>query len=226
MHRSLRDLILRPGYMIRDYLSGGHLNYFPPFKMLAVLIVMLTLLAWAVGYEPESVLQNINERLQEAKDSQDIVVRHIHSVWNIVYDYLSTHELQTVLLKNAMLVMAMWIVFRKTTIPATNQHGPRRLGFVELFFVTIYINCQFLILEFLELLLFRKLWATFLFPYYDNHIVVMIILSLDFAQLFGFSFKKGLLKSILLSLALLLCYTVLFFLLLVALAITIIIYVP
>jgi len=37
MFRTIRDLILRPGYMIRDYLSGMQMAYFPPFKMLFVL---------------------------------------------------------------------------------------------------------------------------------------------------------------------------------------------
>ena len=46
--RSIEQLFLRPGYMIRDYLAGHHLRYFPPFKMLAVLIVLMVLAAWIV----------------------------------------------------------------------------------------------------------------------------------------------------------------------------------
>ena len=37
MFRSMRDLLLRPGYMIRDYISGRQSAYFPPFKMFFVL---------------------------------------------------------------------------------------------------------------------------------------------------------------------------------------------
>ena len=33
MFRSIRDLLLRPGYMIRDYVGGMQSAYFPPFKM-------------------------------------------------------------------------------------------------------------------------------------------------------------------------------------------------
>jgi len=33
MFRTIRDLLLRPGYMIRDYLSGMQMAYFPPFKL-------------------------------------------------------------------------------------------------------------------------------------------------------------------------------------------------
>ena len=43
MFRTLRDLMLRPGYMIRDYLQGMQMAYFPPFKMF-FLLVALTLL--------------------------------------------------------------------------------------------------------------------------------------------------------------------------------------
>ena len=32
MFRTVRDLILRPGYMIRDYISGMQMAYFPPFR--------------------------------------------------------------------------------------------------------------------------------------------------------------------------------------------------
>ena len=37
MFRSIRDLMFRPGYMIRDYLSGMQSAYFPPFKMFFLL---------------------------------------------------------------------------------------------------------------------------------------------------------------------------------------------
>ena len=33
MFRTIRDLLLRPGYMIRDYLRSMQMAYFPPFKM-------------------------------------------------------------------------------------------------------------------------------------------------------------------------------------------------
>ncbi len=44
MFRSIRDLILRPGYMIRDYLSGMQMAYFPPFKMFFLLFTLALLI--------------------------------------------------------------------------------------------------------------------------------------------------------------------------------------
>jgi hypothetical protein len=40
MFRSIRDLILRPGYMIRDYLRGMQMAYFTPFKMFFLLCTL------------------------------------------------------------------------------------------------------------------------------------------------------------------------------------------
>ena len=41
MFRSIRDLMLRPGYMIRDYLRGMQMAYFPPFKMFFLFIALM-----------------------------------------------------------------------------------------------------------------------------------------------------------------------------------------
>lgn len=40
MFRTIRDLMLRPGYMIRDYISGMQMAYFPPFKLLFLLTAL------------------------------------------------------------------------------------------------------------------------------------------------------------------------------------------
>ncbi len=45
MFRAIRDLILRPGYMIRDYLGGMQMSYFPPFKMFFLLAALSLVVA-------------------------------------------------------------------------------------------------------------------------------------------------------------------------------------
>lgn len=45
MFRSIRDLMLRPGFMIRDYLRGCQSAYFPPFKMFFILATFSLLLS-------------------------------------------------------------------------------------------------------------------------------------------------------------------------------------
>lgn len=49
MFRTLKELFWRPGYMIRDYLNGHRQFYFPPFKLVAVAVVLLVFVGWLTG---------------------------------------------------------------------------------------------------------------------------------------------------------------------------------
>lgn len=64
MFRTLRDLILRPGYMIRDYLSGMQMAYFPPFKMLFLLTTLSILVVHGL---------NISGTSQRERQRQEII---------------------------------------------------------------------------------------------------------------------------------------------------------
>jgi len=54
MFRTIRDLILRPGYMIRDYLKGMQAAYFPPFKMFFVLALFSILVTHGFNIKGEN----------------------------------------------------------------------------------------------------------------------------------------------------------------------------
>lgn len=53
MFHSIRDLILRPGYMIRDYVGGMQSAYFPPFKMFFILTAFFMLLSNGIHFDVE-----------------------------------------------------------------------------------------------------------------------------------------------------------------------------
>ncbi len=59
--RTIRDLLLRPGYMIRDYLSGMQMAYFPPFKMLFLLTAFSLLVAHGLNIDGQSYKERTNE---------------------------------------------------------------------------------------------------------------------------------------------------------------------
>ena len=68
MFRSLRDLILRPGYMIRDYLNGMQMAYFPPFKMLFLLTTFSILLnVYGINIRGEVVNSREHDREELAQ---------------------------------------------------------------------------------------------------------------------------------------------------------------
>ena len=68
MFRSIRDLLLRPGYMIRDYLRGMQMAYFPPFKMLFLLCTLSILVNSGMN------IQGVN-RFKELEEDFSISVK-------------------------------------------------------------------------------------------------------------------------------------------------------
>jgi hypothetical protein len=69
MFRSIRDLILRPGYMIRDYLRGMQMAYFPPFKMFFLLLAL-----WLV-VDSGLNIQLVNRDKQNEEETEQIFSR-------------------------------------------------------------------------------------------------------------------------------------------------------
>ena len=69
MFRSIRDLILRPGYMIRDYLRGMQMAYFPPFKMFCLLLALSLLVDSGMN------IQGINREKQNEKETEELFSR-------------------------------------------------------------------------------------------------------------------------------------------------------
>ena len=63
MFRALRDLFLRPGYMIRDYLRGMQMAYFPPFKMFFLIFTLSLLVDSGLN------IQGVNRIEHEEHDS-------------------------------------------------------------------------------------------------------------------------------------------------------------
>jgi len=53
MFRTIRDLMLRPGYMIRDYVGGRQSSYFPPFKMFFILATFTFLFTHGISLDVE-----------------------------------------------------------------------------------------------------------------------------------------------------------------------------
>ena len=65
MFRSIRDLLLRPGYMIRDYLGGMQMAYFPPFKMFFLLATLSILVSSGFNIKGENQLSKTIESYEK-----------------------------------------------------------------------------------------------------------------------------------------------------------------
>ena len=71
MFRSIRDLMLRPGYMIRDYLRGMQSAYFPPFKMFFLLTALALVVEHGFSFLPGEI-ENGSPKTTEVLEEEKI----------------------------------------------------------------------------------------------------------------------------------------------------------
>lgn len=175
MFRTMRDLLWRPGYMIRDYLGGHHLSYFPPFKMLAVLTIFIVLLSIALKLVPfdfSDHLANIIAPFEANGVSRP--TRLLLDYITRLVDYLDDNDLSRIMVQNIFVVLAAWITFRK-----------KGYNLVETFFAQIYINCQFHLITIVWILVTFNLPPTYFLPYTVPLGIAVLVLIYDFKQLYG-----------------------------------------
>lgn len=70
MFRTMRDLMLRPGYLILDYLRGMRVSYFAPFKMFFLLFAISTLVTHGFNIKGQRVYDD-TESVTEAIKSDE-----------------------------------------------------------------------------------------------------------------------------------------------------------
>lgn len=196
MFRTIRDLFWRPGYMIRDYLHGHHLSYFPPFKMLAVWTVILIFMMWlfkpsvagavdvANAADNDSILDFAREEMFDGRLSatSTMLIEKI----DLLYNYLDDHMLYSIIVATIFVVIAVKWAFWKVS----------KYNYVETFISQIYINCQFHILAVASMFFTWKIPdSNELLPYMKGLIWPPIVLVYDFHQLYGVTWKKAIWKT-------------------------------
>ena len=188
MFRTMRDLFWRPGYMIRDYLQGHHLSYFPPFKMLAVLTILIVFIAWIFNMQDSDVIaDSVAEQLISLKNdlSKENSKKLLEIVANTIV-YLSDNDLWRIIIQNIFLVVAVWTVFRK-----------KGMNLVETFFSQVYINCQLHMVALVWMIVTLSLPPSEILPYSVPMTLSIPILVYDYMQLYGISLLKSIWKTIL-----------------------------
>jgi len=202
MFRSIRDLLWRPGYMIRDYLEGHHLSYFPPFKMLAVLTLVIVFVTWLFDFEDPLVSVDVAQALNSVPHTSKITALVFDYIGRVLV-YLDKNDLYRILVQNVFVVLAAWVVFHN-----------KGYNLVETFFSQIYINCQMHLVAILWMLITWNLPPTFFLPYFVPAPLSVIVLVFDYKQLYGLTFTQSIVKTLLFILLVLAIYVVMFVLLL------------
>lgn len=67
MFRTLRDLLLRPGYMIRDYLAGMQHAYFPPFKLFFLLTALSLVVEGGFNIQGENYFEISRQQISQTQ---------------------------------------------------------------------------------------------------------------------------------------------------------------
>ncbi|MBR5171734.1 MAG: DUF3667 domain-containing protein [Muribaculaceae bacterium] len=193
MFRTIRDLLWRPGYMMRDYLHGHHLSYFPPFKMLAVWTVILIFMMWLFKPSdavPGAVTENYTildfARNEVFHGKLSATSTMLIEKMDLLFDYLDDHLLYSIIVSTIFVVIAVKWAFRKVS----------KYNYVETFLSQIYINCQFHILAVAGMLFTWTIPESYeLLPYMEGLIWPPLVLAYDFHQLYGVTWKKAFWKT-------------------------------
>lgn len=193
MFRTIRDLLLRPGYMIRDYLSGMQMAYFPPFKMFFLVITLSVLVDSGLNIRMTNTLNNtfttttkedVSKEPDQALNDKDSKKKLELKILDKIDKFVSwLDNNQTIVQFLLLLVLSgpMYLLFRK------NKKIPD-IRYSELFVAMVYITNMMTIVNII---------GGFFLP--GNVSVKHLAYALSIiplTQLFGYSYLKTLSKVV------------------------------
>lgn len=156
MFRTLRDLLLRPGYMIYDYLKGMQMAYFPPFKMFFLLVALSLLIDSGLNLKGEDRIEiklnkfdrgleqsqetthddNTSIALGEESERNEEAKHYIHtflSVGKKAFEWFRDHQSIVDLIFLLLISGPLYLLFRRCPrIPD--------MRFTEFFVAMVYTN--------------------------------------------------------------------------------------
>ena len=166
---SLWQLIWRPGYLMRDYISGKRQVSFPPVKMM--MIVAIAALFFFSWFEPE-----------ETTKTAEVTSTGLRYVIDVITQWVTIHEEWWILLAFSFMIVPIWSLFREA--PKYRRHTLPQGFYVQVFAGTQFIVVT-IIIYILALLLFHKYEGNYMGAA-SFILIVPLMLLIDFKQLFGY----------------------------------------
>lgn len=204
MFRTIRDLILRPGYMIRDYLQGMQMAYFPPFKMFFLLVALSLIVETGLNVKMEDRLVSTQEQFAQGvnnafteKDSTSVTVAEDSS--DSVKNFLS-HEVNDWMMKHISMVTIVFLLLFSGPLYLFFRKSPAypNIRFSEFFVAMVYSMNMIDIFSIVTNFLCLNVFLDFFF---------LFLIIIPIKQLSGYSYWRTLLHFIL---ALMLIFLVVF----------------
>lgn len=158
------QLLLRPGYLISDYISGKRQVSFPPVKML--FIVSLVVVFWVYYLLPLIMGEgfDVYGGLSSQLDGFE--------AWN------KSHFIWTYFILALFYIIPTWVMYRYA--PRHTRHTIPQGFFIQIFLLVLNLIVSFLVLS---PLLFLKDYSYYL---YVSYIVLVIYYFIAYKQLFGY----------------------------------------
>ena len=190
MFRTIRDLILRPGYMIRDYLQGMQMAYFPPFKMYFLLLALNLVIDTGFNLKMENRLEkgkieyneglrkslNIDEPATDATNPLDNPVDSSNKAYEWTINHLSIVTMVFLLLFS----FPLYMFFRKSPAYPGLKYSE---FFVTMVYTTNMMTVYSIIVSFLGLSMVVDL-------------AIYVLTIIPMKQLSGYSYWRVIFNSV------------------------------
>lgn len=185
---SLWQLLWRPGYLIRDYISGKRQVSFPPVKMMVI-----------VAFFALMIIGLIDPEMAGNDDVTNVSATGYEHYVDLISNWLDNHPEWAFLSLFSLLILPVYYLFR---------HAPKfpRHSLPQGFFIQVFTCTQFILLMTIVAVVIAGL-NPFILEEEDEDVsgimvpLVLLILLFDYKQLFGYGWW-GTLWRVLLSLPL------------------------
>lgn len=140
MFRTLRDLVLRPGYLICDYVNGRHGAYFPPFKLLFLLTTLSILIGHGFNIFMMDYIGDFKPLSISIQDETEILVSQwVNRILRFVYEYPALSSL------TLMIFMAnfIFLLFRKSKVIGKMSYHAIIIASVYMLDMNLLYTCFF-----------------------------------------------------------------------------------
>jgi hypothetical protein len=158
---SIWQLLWRPGYMISDYINGRRQVSFPPVKMLFILAVIYSFLAYWLFPDVFHIKLDNDDEISWA--SQYFIWYREHYSWNL-------------LIMAVLAIIPTWVMFRHS--PRNNKHTIPEGFFIQVFLSVLSVVISFLVIPFA--LIHLQLSTAV------SSILIMVYYIITYKQLFGY----------------------------------------
>ena len=132
MFHTIRDLILRPGYLICDYLQGKRSAYFPPFKLLFLLTTLSLVVSAGFNIFNENFTQDYHISTLDLQGAGESITARVFDFWNYIIDLQDRFPALFRLAVMMATCVFYYIVFRKSWKIGT-------LSYHEFFIAMVYM---------------------------------------------------------------------------------------